>query len=114
MTERGATDGAPGGGAANEAVPVARSRRTVRVVNPRGLHPRIIDLFTKTAKTFDCAVTLWKGDQQADGKSVWDLILLVVLPDTDVILEVAGPDAAAAVEALAEILAAPAGEDYTI
>lgn len=106
MTTQGRTtdDGARGG-------PI---RRTVRVINPRGLHPRIIDLFTKTAKGFAAAVTLRNGDAQADGKSVWDLIMLVVLPDTDVVLEVDGSDAADAVGPLADILAAPAGEDYTI
>jgi phosphotransferase system HPr (HPr) family protein len=89
-------------------------RRTVRVINPRGLHPRIIDLFTKTAKGFVSVVTLWNGELRANGKDVWDLITLVVLPDSDVVLEVDGPDAATAVERLTEILAAPGGEDYTV
>ncbi|HJZ57880.1 MAG TPA: HPr family phosphocarrier protein [Gemmataceae bacterium] len=89
-------------------------RRTVRVINPRGLHPRIIDLFTKTAKGFASVVTLWNGELRANGKDVWDLITLVVLPDSDVVLEVDGPDAATAVEPLARILASPGGEDYTI
>lgn len=87
-------------------------RRTIRIVNPRGLHPRIIDLFTKTARRFESAVTLFNGELQANGKDVWDLITLVVLPDADVVLEVDGSDAAAAAEALGEILAAPGGEDY--
>jgi phosphotransferase system HPr (HPr) family protein len=89
-------------------------RRTVRVVNPRGLHPRIITLFTKTAKRYASAVTLWNGEAKADGKSVMDLIMLVVLPDTDVVLEVSGEDAGEAVGPLADILAAPGGEDYTL
>jgi phosphocarrier protein HPr len=89
-------------------------RRTIRIVNPRGLHPRIIDLFTKTAKRFTAAVTVRNGEVAADGKSVMDLILLVALPDSDVVLEVDGPDAAAAIEPLAAILAAPGGEDYTL
>jgi hypothetical protein len=42
------------------------------------------------------------------------LILLVVFPDTDVVIEAAGPDAVVALDALAEILGAPSGEDYTI
>jgi len=104
----------PGGmtnGDSNGGGPI---RRTVRVINPRGLHPRIIDLFTKTAKQFTCSVTLTHNGGRADGKSVWDLILLVVMPGGDVDLEVDGVDAAAAVEPLASILAAPGGEDYTI
>jgi phosphotransferase system HPr-like phosphotransfer protein len=51
---------------------------------------------------------------QADGKNLWDLIMLVVLPGTEVVLEVVGPDAPAAVDPLATVLASPGGEDYTI
>ena len=36
------------------------------------------------------------------------------MPGAEVVLEVDGPDAAAAVQALADILASPGGEDYTI
>jgi phosphotransferase system HPr (HPr) family protein len=86
----------------------------VRVVNPLGLHPRLADRFLRTAKQYACAVTVWNGESRADGKSLWDLILLVVLPDSEVTLEVDGPDAARAVDPLAEVLASPGGEDYTI
>jgi phosphotransferase system HPr (HPr) family protein len=88
-------------------------RRTIRVVNPRGLHPRIIDLFTRTAKRFAAAVTIWHGEMRGNGKDVWDLIALLVLPDSEVVLEVDGSDAADAVGPLADILAAPGGEDYS-
>lgn len=89
-------------------------RRNVRVIDPRGLHPRLIAPFTKAARGFASTVTVWNGDLRADGKSMFDLIMLVVFPDSEVVLEVDGPDAAAAVEALARILAAPNGEDYSI
>jgi phosphotransferase system HPr-like phosphotransfer protein len=57
---------------------------------------------------------VWNGEVRADGKSVFDLILLVVLPETEVVLEVEGPDATAAFDSLAKVLAAEGGEDYTI
>jgi phosphotransferase system HPr (HPr) family protein len=89
-------------------------RRVIRIVNPLGLHHRVADRFSRTARQFSCAVTVWHGDAKADGKSLWDLILLVALPDSEVVLEVDGPDAHHAVERLAEILASPGGEDYAI
>lgn len=89
-------------------------RRTVRIVNPLGIHPRVADRFSRSARTFTCDVTVWNGETRADGKSVIDLILLVALPGSDVILEVAGADAAAAIEPLAAILGAADGEDYAI
>lgn len=113
---RGEIPGSAGPGASSNGSPrgVNYQRRTIRVINPRGLHPRIIDLFTKTAKQFASSVTVWNGDLRADGKSVFDLILLVVLPETDVILEVEGPDASEAIEPLTKVLASAGGEDYII
>ena len=89
-------------------------RRVVRIVNPYGLHQRVADRFSRTANQYACTVTVWNGPVRADGKSLWDLILLVALPGADVILEVDGPDAPTAVEPLVAILASPSGEDYTI
>jgi phosphocarrier protein HPr len=89
-------------------------RRIVRVRNPLGLHQRAADRFVRAAKRFSCAVTIFNGDLKGNGKDLWDLIMLSVFPDSDVILEVDGSDASAALEVLAEILGAPNGEDYTI
>ena len=89
-------------------------RRVIRVVNPLGLHHRVADRFSRTANLYSCTVTVWHGEARADGKNIWDLIMLVVLPDTEVVLEVDGPDAPKALEPLAGILASPGGEDYTI
>jgi phosphocarrier protein HPr len=89
-------------------------RRVVRVRNPLGLHPRAADRFVRASKRYACAVNVLNGDLKADGKDLWDLIALSVFPDSDVILEVDGVDAAVALEVLAEILGAPNGEDYTI
>lgn len=99
-----------------EALPPgpAPLRRVVRVVNPLGLHFRVADRFARLAKQFACAVTVWNGEARADGTSLTDLIMLVVMPDSEVVLEVDGPDAPRALDPLAEVLASPGGEDYSI
>lgn len=89
-------------------------RRVVRVVNPLGLHHRVADRFARTAGRFACSVTVWNGEARANGKDLWELILLVVLPGAEVVLEVDGPDAPQAVDPLAAVLGSPGGEDYTI
>jgi phosphocarrier protein HPr len=89
-------------------------RRTVRIVNPLGLHHRVADRFMRTASRYDCTVTVYNGDIRADGKSIWDLLGLVVLPGMEVVIELSGADAIAAIDLLAEILASPGGEDYAI
>ncbi|WP_315854413.1 HPr family phosphocarrier protein [Frigoriglobus tundricola] len=89
-------------------------RRAVRIANPLGLHMRVADRFSRTARQYTCAVIVWNGQTQADGKSLLDLIMLSAMPDSEVVLEVDGPDAHTALDPLAAILAAPGGEDYTI
>ncbi|MCS6863833.1 MAG: HPr family phosphocarrier protein [Gemmataceae bacterium] len=96
------------------ANPTGGFRRIVRVRNPNGLHPRLADRFIRTLKQFSCTATIWNGEMRADGANIWDLISLVVLPESEIVLEVHGPDAARAIETLAEVLGSPGGEDYTI
>jgi len=86
----------------------------VQIVNPLGLHQRAADRFCRAAKQYASTVAVYNGDRRADGKSIWDLIGLLVFPGMEVVLEVGGPDAAPALEPLAAILGAPGGEDYTI
>lgn len=91
-------------------------RRTVRIVNPLGLHHRVADRFARACKALPAAVAVavTNADVRADGRSLWDLLGLVALPGQDVVLEVAGPDAEAHAAGLADILAAEGGEDYAI
>jgi phosphotransferase system HPr (HPr) family protein len=96
------------------AAPNGPFRRTVRVINPLGLHYRAADRFARAARQFACGVSVYNGDVRADGKSLMDLILLVALPGSDLILEVDGPDAGRAADELSAILGAPGGEDYEI
>jgi phosphotransferase system HPr (HPr) family protein len=85
----------------------------VRIVNPLGLHFRVADRFSKLARQYECAVTVANGDARADGTSLTELIMLIVLPDSEVVLEVTGPDAPRAVDPLADVLAAP-GDDCAL
>lgn len=97
-----------------EATRAVTHRRTIRIVNPLGLHFRIADRFARAAKQFACVVTVFNGPTRADGKNLMDLIMLVAMPGAEVVLEVDGPDAPDAVEPLTEILASPGGENYAI
>ena len=108
----GHTNGAPNGTPAGS--PDGRLRRVVRIMNPLGLHHRVADRFARTANGYDARITVRNGDLSADGKSLWDLMMLLAFEGTDVVLELEGPEAPAALEPLAGILAARGGEDYSI
>ncbi|MBL8793657.1 MAG: HPr family phosphocarrier protein [Planctomycetia bacterium] len=86
-------------------------RRTVTVTNPMGFHFRPIAAFAQLAGRFQGNVTVWKGDRRVNGKSPLELMTLAAEQGTELTVEVSGPDAAGAVDALAEVLASPGQED---
>jgi phosphotransferase system HPr (HPr) family protein len=86
-------------------------QRKVMIVNPQGFHMRPVTLFAQTAGRFQSTVTLWKDNQRVNGKSPLELMVLGAEQGTELTLEVAGPDAPAAIEVLARILAAPSADD---
>jgi phosphotransferase system HPr (HPr) family protein len=86
-------------------------RRKVKITDPLGLHMRPLTAFAQRAGQFQSKVTVAKGDQRVDGRSPLELMLLAAEQGTELELEVCGPDALAALEALADMLAAPAPEE---
>ena len=86
-------------------------RRPVVITNPQGLHMRPAAAFAQLARQYQCSVTVWHGDRQVNGKSWLDLLLLAAEPGSELIVEVVGNDASAALAALAELLAAPSADD---
>jgi len=85
--------------------------RTVVIANPQGLHMRPVSLFARRAGEFVSQVTVVKGEQRINGKSAFELMLLAAEQGTELVLEVSGPDAAEALDALTEILGAASFED---
>jgi phosphotransferase system HPr (HPr) family protein len=83
-------------------------QRQVVITNPHGLHMRPSAAFVELAGRFQSTVTVSLDGRSVNGKSLWDLLLLAAMPGSAVMLEVAGPDAETALEALAAQLAAPA------
>jgi phosphotransferase system HPr (HPr) family protein len=89
----------------------ARLERKVRINNPQGLHMRPSAAFATAAMRFQSAVTVSLDGRSVNGKSAIDMMMLVAMPGSEVTLEVEGPDAPDALEALAGLLAAP-GSDF--
>jgi phosphocarrier protein HPr len=85
-------------------------KRSVTVTNPHGFHMRPAARFAQRAGQFQCAVWLSREGQRVNGKSTMDLLLLAAEPGAEIVLEVSGPDAPAALEVLAALLAAGADE----
>ncbi len=88
-------------------------KRRVSITNPQGFHMRPQSAFARLANQFASTVTVAKDQLRANGKSQWELMLLAAEQGTELLLEVAGPDAPAALEALTKILAAPSADDLS-
>ncbi|MFQ5766289.1 MAG: HPr family phosphocarrier protein [Rhodospirillales bacterium] len=105
----GDEESAPDPGAAGEQV----VRRRVTITNTRGLHARAAAKFAKTAGGFKARITVVKGELTVSGLSIMGLMMLAAAPGSDVELRATGPDAKAAVDALAALVAARFEEDDT-
>jgi phosphocarrier protein len=80
------------------------TQRSVEIVNERGLHARASAKFVKLAATFDAEVTVLKDDAVVDARSIMSLMMLAAGPGTEISIHAEGPEAQAAVDALAELV----------
>ncbi len=84
----------------------AIARRQVEIVNRFGLHLRAADQFVRIARQFDCEIQVHYQGNGCNGKSILELMTLAAECGTRLDLEACGPDAVAALEALAVVVAA--------
>ncbi|HLS69695.1 MAG TPA: HPr family phosphocarrier protein [Kiloniellales bacterium] len=85
--------------------------RRVLVCNRRGLHARAAAKFVKLAGEFTAAVTVVRRDQQVPGGSIMGLMMLAAGPGCEIELRAEGPQAEAALDALAALVQRRFDED---
>lgn len=85
--------------------------RKVTIANPLGFHLRPMAAFARQAAQYQSTITLTNGSRRVNGKSTLELMLLAAEQGTELLLEVNGPDAAAALDPLAAILGAATMDD---
>ena len=80
-------------------------RRQYVVSNPNGLHMRPLQAFVEQATRFQSNVQVGRKDgEMLNGKSIIHLLGLGADQGTEITIEVSGPDADAAIEALWDVL----------
>ena len=84
--------------------------RTVPIVNPLGLHARPAAEFVKLAAKFAAEITVAKDGYAVNGKSIMGVMTLAAECGSRITIKASGPDADAAVEALAALVARGFGE----
>lgn len=83
---------------------VLTARCSVVILDPLGLHLRPADRFVGTARRFASDIRVHHDGRSVDGKSILDLAMLAAECGTHLDLEACGPDAEAALTALAELV----------
>jgi phosphocarrier protein len=78
--------------------------RSLKVRNALGLHARAAARFVKLAATFDSQIRVTRGSRTMDGKSILGLLLLAAARGSEIAISADGPDEAAAVQALSELV----------
>ena len=79
-------------------------RRTVEICNERGLHARASAKFVKLASTFDAEVRVGRDGSMVDARSIMGLMMLAAGIGSTIDIEAEGPDAEAALAALAALV----------
>jgi phosphocarrier protein HPr len=87
------------------------ANRTVEIINKRGLHARASAKFVKLASGFDAEVRVSKDGQTVDARSIMGLMMLAAAPGCCIDIEAEGAEAEAAIDALADLVAARFEED---
>lgn len=86
--------------------------RKVTIKNKSGLHARPAALFVQIANKFDSDITVTKGRQKVNGKSIMGILMLAAGKGQTVIIAANGEDAEIAVKELSELLLVDT--DYTL
>jgi phosphocarrier protein HPr len=85
--------------------------RIATICNQRGLHARAAARFVKTAARFDAEVWVRKNGTEVSGRSIMGLMMLAAAPGAVIRLTATGPEAEAAVAALANLVECKFDED---
>lgn len=94
--------------------PASRHKRVSRelaIVNQRGLHARASAKFVQLAAGFEAAIEVEKDGLVVGGTSIMGLMMLAASPGCCITVRAEGPEAEAAVAALADLVAARFGEE---
>ncbi|MEY4384762.1 MAG: hypothetical protein RLY20_45 [Verrucomicrobiota bacterium] len=85
--------------------------KTITVVNKLGIHARPAAVFAKTANKFKSDVFVEKDGETINAKSIMGLMMLAAGPGSKLLIICQGPDAAAALAAIEELVASKFGEE---
>jgi phosphotransferase system HPr (HPr) family protein len=83
---------------------MALIKKKLVIINKQGLHARPAALFVQIANKFDSRITVSRGEEEVNGKSIMGILMLGAEQGSSIVIEADGADAQAAIEELAKII----------
>ncbi len=85
--------------------------REIPIVNKRGLHARASAKFVQMVERFNAEVSVTRNGETVGGNSIMGLMMLAAGIGTTITVSATGPEAKAAVAAIAELIGNKFNED---
>lgn len=86
-------------------------RKEIAIINKLGLHARASAKLTQTASQFRSEVWMERNGRRVNAKSIMGVMMLAAAKGTSVIVDIEGPDADAAMQAIEALIADRFGEE---
>ena len=80
------------------------TRRETRIVNRLGLHARAAAQLVRMANEYNSDISLIKSNQQANAKTIMEVLMLGAAQGEDLMVEARGDDEEHAVEAIVQLI----------
>jgi phosphocarrier protein len=86
-------------------------RAIAKITNKRGLHARASAKVVEASARFQSEITIAKDGTRVNGRSIMGLMMLAASLGSEILVEVKGPDADAAMTAMLALIDAKYGEE---
>jgi phosphocarrier protein HPr len=95
----------------NPGAPSGALEQEIPIVNQKGLHARASAKFVQVAEKFEADIKVSRCGETVSGTSIMGLLLLAAAKGSSIHVSATGKDAAAAVQAIAQLCADKFGEE---
>ncbi len=85
-------------------------RRSITLINQRGLHARVASKIVDTTKAYACEIQIEWGEKLVDAKSIMGLLMLGAPVGSELTIQVDGEDEDAALARLVDLVESGFGE----
>ncbi len=86
-------------------------KKKIKIKNPQGLHARPASIFVRIANKFESDISVRKGGENVNGKSIMGLLMLAANQGSIVEIEISGPDAERMMEEIEQFLTSEGESD---